>query len=81
MSQDALERALQQARARRKLPDPASRRRLRKRAGLSQSAVARVVGVSAAAVNRWELGVRQPSGERLQSYLGVLERLAREGLM
>ncbi|WP_236655341.1 helix-turn-helix domain-containing protein [Streptacidiphilus carbonis] len=41
------------------LPTPAQRRALREAAGLSQAEVARIVGVTTAAVGHWETGVRQ----------------------
>jgi transcriptional regulator with XRE-family HTH domain len=78
--EDRLREALTQARQRRRLPDPAARRSLRERAGISQGALADAVGVSSGAVSRWESGERAPSGERLEAYLTALDRLARETL-
>jgi DNA-binding transcriptional regulator YiaG len=55
-------------------------RDIRLRAGLSQTEVARSVGVTAGAVSRWETGSRRPVGEAAVRYarlLADLESLAR----
>lgn len=70
--------ALDRARSRRRLPPPAARRRLRLRAGVPLLVVARAVGVTSAAVSRWETGLREPAGAHLEDYAEVLDRLARE---
>ncbi len=62
---DALEQALSEARTRRRLPSPARRRRLRERAGLSQTAVARALGRST------------PRPAAAAAYLALLDRLER----
>ena len=64
--------------ARLSLPRPRDRRLIRQRAKVSQAEIARVVGVTRAAVTRWESesGGRDPSGTHLRSYLQVLGRLA-----
>jgi transcriptional regulator with XRE-family HTH domain len=52
---------------------------LRREAQLSQAEVARAVGVTAAAVSRWESGQRSPSGDlavRYAELLRVIERAA-----
>lgn len=67
------------ARAARKLPTPTQRRALRQRAGLSQAALARVLGTTPAAVCRWECGLRHPHGKLAAEYGQLLERLAMEG--
>jgi DNA-binding transcriptional regulator YiaG len=73
---DALSDALERARDRRRLPPPAERRARREGAGLSQADIARAVGVTPAAVSRWEAGTRRvPRGAVLRTYLEVLERL------
>jgi transcriptional regulator with XRE-family HTH domain len=41
--------------------------------------MAQALGVTRAAVSRWENGVRTPRGRHLQAYEQVLERLRREG--
>jgi DNA-binding transcriptional regulator YiaG len=73
-----LDAALEQARARRRLPPPRARRRLRERSGVSQAAIARALGVDRATVSRWETGAREPDDQRLSPYLDALNRLARE---
>lgn len=57
-------------------------REIRRRAGLTQAAVGRVVGVGQATVAAWETGRRVPGAAhaaRLAELLWRLERLAREG--
>jgi transcriptional regulator with XRE-family HTH domain len=73
-----IERALREARTRRSLPVPARRRSLRVGAGVTQAAVASVVGVTRPAIARYEQGSRTPRGVALERYLAVLERLANE---
>ena len=73
-----LEEVLSDARTRKRLPSPRTRRLLRERAHLSQRELAMVLGVSDAAVSRWESGLRQPSRRTLTAYVEVLERLADE---
>jgi HTH-type transcriptional regulator/antitoxin MqsA len=69
------------ARLRRKLPVPGQRRLLREVAGVSQEEVGRAVGVTRAAVSRWEGGQRHPRDPRILSrYIEVLRALARDGL-
>jgi DNA-binding transcriptional regulator YiaG len=75
---DAFEAALEQSRLRRRLPDPAHRRLLRERAGLSQGDVARALNVGRPTVCRWESGERDPGPVHLGAYLALLDRLARE---
>jgi DNA-binding transcriptional regulator YiaG len=53
-------------------------RAIRLRAGLSLDEVARVVGVSHAAVQRWETGQRKPHGEAAIRYGALLDALASE---
>jgi DNA-binding transcriptional regulator YiaG len=60
------------------LPDPETRRLIRKRAGLSQAAMAEVLGVCPHAVARWEAGLRHPRGEHLERYGALLDRLMEE---
>lgn len=73
-----IESVLERARARRRLPEPAERRRLREEAGLSQADVAAVVGVGRPEVTRYENGERSPRGEALVRYEKLLRRLRRE---
>ena len=63
---------LERVRARR-LPPPAERRRLREAAGLSLRDVGEAVGVSHAAVSRWERGAHPRSS--IGSYAELLAGL------
>ncbi len=59
----------------RRLVDTGQLRRVRHEAGLTQSEIAEVVGVSTASVCRWELGdvlLRSPHARKLTEVLGVL---------
>jgi DNA-binding transcriptional regulator YiaG len=51
-------------------------RQLRVRDALKVAEVAQVVGVSAAAVSRWEHGQRVPGGSAALKYARLLDRLA-----
>gem|GEM_PF-3295219 len=59
------------------LPEPAERRELRVRSGLSQQTIADIVGVSRFAVSQWESGARKtPRDKRvLRKYIEVLQAL------
>lgn len=59
------------------LPAPAARRRIREAGGLAQADVAHALGVTAAAVARWEDGSRTPRRAHLVAYARLLERLER----
>jgi DNA-binding transcriptional regulator YiaG len=61
--------------AKRDLPTPTERRRLRQHAGLSIREFANVLGVSASAVSRWETGEREPHGPFLHLYVDGLRAL------
>ena len=63
------------ARAFRVLPVPAQRRAIRQSGGLSQGDLAVDLGVTRAAVSRWETGDRTPRGDLLVAYAELLERL------
>lgn len=58
--------------ARRDLPAPHVRRRIRTEAGVSQEQVARFVGVSQASVALWEAGAREPSEAFVARYVEAL---------
>lgn len=73
-----LESLLTRAHLRRRLPDPPVRRMLRMRAGLSQAQFAAALGVSPAALSRWESGTRTPVGPFAEAYGTALDRLAVE---
>jgi transcriptional regulator with XRE-family HTH domain len=64
------------ARARKTLPEPSERRRIRVAAGLPQQAIADACGVDQSTVWRWERGEMEPRGEHLVRYVAVLGRLA-----
>lgn len=70
---DAFE-VIELARARQVIPTDA--RRIRRAAGLSLEEVAGAVGVTAAAVSRWENGGRVPHGHAAVRYLRLLGSLA-----
>jgi DNA-binding XRE family transcriptional regulator len=70
--------ALLLARVRQMLQDGGARS-VRERAGLSQTEVGQVVGVSGAAVSRWEQGTRLPRSETGLRYARLLDSLAKLG--
>lgn len=57
----------------------ASIREMRELAGLSQAGLARLVGVSAVTVNRWERGTRSPSNDSLELVAAALSGTPVEG--
>ena len=57
------------------LPEPATRKALRQRAGLTQDTVARIVGVSRPMVTLYEAGSREPSGEHRRRYAEALKAM------
>lgn len=58
------------------LPGPTERQEIRRGAGLSQSELARIVGVSTAAIGHWETGRRSiPRGPLLERYVEALRAL------
>ena len=66
-------------RARRRIrSEPSYLRLVRERAGLSQTEMAKLVGVDPSAVCRWEAGLRVPRAEMLERYTAIVERLSRE---
>lgn len=50
--------------------------RVRELAGLSQADVAQLVGVTPAAISRWESGERRPTGDPAVAYGRALRRIA-----
>ena len=68
---------LERVRARRKLPPPAERRRIREAAGVSQREMAKALGTSWTSIQRWENGSR-PRGQEA-AYARLLEALRRLG--
>jgi transcriptional regulator with XRE-family HTH domain len=81
MAQDWIldfERELNRARMLAALPPPATRRAIRERAGVSQQTLAGALGVTQAALSRWEAGLTSPRDELLLAYAQALRTLARE---
>ena len=73
---DLLDQLLAESAARQSLPEPEVRRLVRRRAGLSQADVARVLGVARVSVTRWENGDREPMRRNVSAYGALLKRLA-----
>jgi transcriptional regulator with XRE-family HTH domain len=69
-----LDELVDRVRSRRELPIAAERRRIREAAGVSQRELARALGVSWTAIQRWEAGARPRT--RVVEYAEALERLA-----
>lgn len=65
----------QHARLLSRLPAPAERRAIRKRAGLSMRNLGDELGVTSTAVRLWETGQRNVSPEFLARYVAILEDL------
>lgn len=53
---------------------------IREKAGLSQSEIARAIGVSQAALSRWESGARRPRGKPAVALALLLRKLAQSGV-
>jgi predicted transcriptional regulator len=60
----------------RRLARSGGARAIRESAGLSASEVARELGVSPAAVSRWERGERAPRADLAEEWAALLRRLA-----
>jgi transcriptional regulator with XRE-family HTH domain len=60
----------------RRLARNGNARVIREGAGLSASEIARELGVSPAAVSRWERGERTPRGKSAEAWAAVLRRLS-----
>ena len=67
---------LTRVRSRRQLPPAAERRRIREAAGVSQRELARALGVSWTAVQRWEAGARPRDSSHLDEYRRALHELS-----
>lgn len=70
---------VEQVTERRSLGSAASRRAIRKKAGLSLRAIAEALEVDTSTVQRWERGITTPRGEHLSRYaelLSVLQRVS-----
>jgi DNA-binding transcriptional regulator YiaG len=69
---------LERLRARRELPLPDERRRIRESAGASLRDIARELGVSHTAVRRWETTLSVPRESRV-AYVRLLDELRQLG--
>lgn len=78
MSVSTSDELLERVRARRRLPPPTERRRIRERAGVSLRDLAAAVGVSHATIRNWEAG--STPREHRAAYARLLEELARIAL-
>jgi len=74
MSTKPVDTAIELSRVRR-LVRSGHARRIREEAQLSQGEVAKIVGVTSAAVSRWESGDRMPQGEAAIRYGELLRSL------
>jgi transcriptional regulator with XRE-family HTH domain len=63
---------------RRSLPPPERRAQLRKDAGITQDALAEILGVTRSTLTYWESGKRNPSGASLTKYIEALNAMAAE---
>jgi transcriptional regulator with XRE-family HTH domain len=70
----------QKVRAKRELPPPAERRAIRISAGVSQEDIAKELGLSRAAISRWETDKRCPQDEHLLAYVKILRTLRSESI-
>lgn len=57
------------------LPEPAERKSIRVRYGVSMQALADVVGVSRLSVSAWERGTSEPTGENASRYAQALREM------
>jgi transcriptional regulator with XRE-family HTH domain len=62
------------------LPEPWERREIREDAGITQLELAEVLGVSRAALSRWESGNREPSRRFATEYAAVLREIVNRPL-
>lgn len=69
---------IDEARARRSLPAPALAKAIREAAGVSQSAVARTLGLNRMTISRWEAAFCRPSAQHLNAYADLLRALEAE---
>lgn len=72
----AIANLIEQARTRRRLPEPRLRRLIRESARVSLREVAATLGVSPSAVSRWETGQRKPRAAAMRRYVRLLDQLA-----
>jgi hypothetical protein len=77
-TKDRTEALLEQLRARRQLPAPPERQRIREAAGVSLRQLAAAIppnGVSHMAVDRWEKGAQPHDPEHVRAYGRLLDEL------
>jgi DNA-binding XRE family transcriptional regulator len=74
-SQNGVDALLADTRSRRRLPRADERRRVREAAGVSQRQLARALGVSWTAIQRWETGSRPRRPEHVIEYRRALDGL------
>jgi transcriptional regulator with XRE-family HTH domain len=72
--------AEQRAAARRHLPPPEARRRIRQGARYTLVEAASEIGTTHQSLSRWELRLRAPRGDTIVLYLRFLDRAAAEAL-
>ncbi len=72
---ESVDGLLERVQARRELPKPSDRRLIREAAGVSQRELARALGVSWTAVQRWEAGSRPRHRSHVIEYRKALEGL------
>lgn len=58
--------------AERALPEPAERERRRRQSGVSQTGLARMIGVTRRTVYAYEHGTQEPTGNRRERYAAIL---------
>lgn len=75
----AVDKLTDEVRTRRRLPSPPERLRIRREASVSQARLAAEIGVTRAAVSRWEAGKRVPRGANLIAYVKLLDELRELG--
>lgn len=61
-----------------RLPDPAERRAIRERLGLSRAVLAADIGVAQETILHWESGTATPRRSNLRAYVELLGRLQAE---
>jgi DNA-binding transcriptional regulator YiaG len=67
---------VEKAKASKALPTPAMQKAIIVEGGVTEADVARVLGVHRVTVNRWVMGHRRPTGNRLVQYEQLLRELA-----
>jgi hypothetical protein len=73
------EQLVEKAKASNSLPSPAMQKAILTQAGATEVEVGEVVGAHRVTVNRWVMGHRRPTGERLRKYVALLAELQEIG--